>query len=153
MQRLHPSEEWEHVGGAATLSLWTWLDVLASASCLVVAALALWSGPVSRLRLPLGLLAVDQFAWNVSSVSLALSGDVRYRWVSTIASPLFVPLALHFVLRFVGAWRHAWARVLLWSLYAVFCAKSLYAFADFLGPHSNLVSDIRSRFRTSTYFS
>ena len=64
----------------ATLSLWTWLDVLASASCLVVAVFALWPGAASRLRLPLALLAVDQFAWNVSSVSLAMSGDVRYRW-------------------------------------------------------------------------
>jgi len=124
------------------LSLWTWLDVLASASSLVLAVFALWPGRPSPLRLPLALLAVDQFAWNVSSVSLALSGDFRYRWVSSITSPLFVPLGLHFVLRFVGALRERWARVLLAGAYGVFCAKSLHGLADFLTRDGDLVAGI-----------
>lgn len=114
------------------MNLWTGLQVLAATSSLMVAGLALSKGPPSPLRLPLALLAVESFVFNVSSVSLALSGDVRYRWIGTIVSPLFVPLLFHFVLLFVGR-----ARALRWLLaacYALFLGQALLALVDFLVP-------------------
>jgi signal transduction histidine kinase len=118
------------------------VDVLAAASSLVMAVFAIGPGPKSPLRVPLALIAADAFAWTASSVSLALSGDIRYRWVSTIASPLFVPFALHFVLLFVG--RSQKLKLLLWGTYALFCAKSLHGLVHFLVLQGDLAAELNT---------
>ena len=127
------------------MTLWTWLQGLAAVSSLVVVAFALARGPSSPLRLPLVLLAIDQLAWNAAAVGLELGGDDRLRWGTTIASPLFVPFALHFVVLFVGQGRRL--RPVLAAVYAVFAVKSLLSVADFVAldgagslvPHRKLI--------------
>ena len=84
------------------MSAWGWLQILAAVSAIVVAALALSQRGDSPFRLPLTLLAIDQFAWNAASVGLELTGDLRSSFIGIVAAPLFTPMALHYVLTFVG---------------------------------------------------
>lgn len=113
---------------------WAWVHILAAASGLTVALLAATRGGGSRLALPLALLALDQFAWNVASVGTALTHDVRYAQLGAIAAPWFTPLAFHFVLRFLGQ-KHA-RRLALQVAYAVFAAESVLAAIDLVTPFS-----------------
>jgi signal transduction histidine kinase len=103
----------------------------------MVAALALSRAGSKLPVLPLSLLGVNQFAWNVATVGGELSGDsVRYRWVGHVAAPLFVPLALHFVIGFIGKRRAL--RGVLTTVYALFAAKSLLTLADLWVPGFDL---------------
>ncbi len=104
---------------------WAWVHILAAASGLTVALLAATRAGGSRLALPLTLLAVDQFAWNVASVGTALTFDPRYAAIGAIAAPFFTPVAFHFVLRFLGR-RQALRRTLT-TAYVLFGAQALLA--------------------------
>jgi two-component system, NtrC family, sensor histidine kinase HydH len=108
---------------------WAWVHILAAASGLTVALLAATRAGGSRLALPLTLLAVDQFAWNVASIGTALTGDPRYAAIGAIAAPFFTPVAFHFVLRFVGR-RQAYRRALIAS-YVLFSAQAALALTLF----------------------
>ncbi len=111
---------------------WAWVHALAAASGLMVAVLAATRSGGSRLGLPLTLLAVDQFAWNVASVGTSLSHDSRYAGIGAVASPLFTPLALHFVLRFLG--RKQALRRPLQAAYALFGLQSALALLELVAP-------------------
>jgi hypothetical protein len=84
------------------MTIWAAVHVLAAASGLVVIALALTSGEGSPLRRPLALLAAEQFAWNAASVGSELTHLDTFAYLGALAAPLFPPLALHFVLTFLG---------------------------------------------------
>jgi len=110
---------------------WAWVHLLSAASGLAVGLLAVTRGAGSRLSLPLALLAADQFAWDAASIGTELTGDARYAMLGAVAAPLFAPLALHFVLAFLGR-RRAQRRV-LWASYGLFGLQSLAALGGALG--------------------
>lgn len=119
------------------MTLAAWLAVLAAASGLMVAALALSRAGSKLPVLPLSLLGVNQFTWNAATVGGELAGDSeRYRWLGHVAAPLFVPLALHFVVAFIGRRRALGA--LLTAVYALFAAKSVLTLADLWVPGFDL---------------
>ncbi|MFT3711436.1 MAG: ATP-binding protein [Archangium sp.] len=114
------------------MTTWAAVHLLAAASGLVVIALALFSGGTSPLRRPLALLAASQFAWNAASVGMELTHVQTFALLGAIAAPLFPPMALHFVLTFLGRRREL--RWLLWGAYLVFGAQSLLVFAELVIP-------------------
>ena len=105
------------------MTAWAAMHLLAAASGLVVIALALSRGEHSPLRRPLAMLAASQFAWNAASVGSEVSNLETYARLGAIAAPLFPPLALHFVLTFLG--RRRQLRSILIAAYVVFGAQSL----------------------------
>ncbi len=110
------------------MSAWGWLQILAAVSAIVVAALALLERGNSPFRLPLTLLAIDQFSWNAASVGGELTGDHHSSLVGVGAAPLFTPMALHYVLTFVG--QRARLGWVLKAAYVLFGAQTLIAIAD-----------------------
>jgi signal transduction histidine kinase len=93
---------------------------LAALAGLMVAALALLRGAKSPFALPLTLLGVDQFAWNVATVGWNVTGEERWRWLGAIATPLFIAFGVHLVLVFVGR-----RRQLTWLLIATYVVCGL----------------------------
>jgi len=79
-----------------------WLTLIACAGELALTAMALLSRNKSPLRLPLVLLSLDLFAWNLASLAFEFTWDEAWRWMDLAVSPLTAPLLLHFVLIFVG---------------------------------------------------
>jgi two-component system, NtrC family, sensor histidine kinase HydH len=65
----------------------------------------------SALALPLALVSVDQFAWNLATVGFERTGALWWKWLGAATAPLFVPFVFHFVLAVVGR-RRAWRTVL-----------------------------------------
>ncbi len=109
----------------------TWgVHILAAASGLVVIALALSSGQGSPLRRPLAMLAADQFAWNAAAVGSEVTGLHTYGLLGAIAAAMFPPVALHFVLTFLGRTRQL--RWLLWGTYGVFGLQALLPALEFV---------------------
>jgi signal transduction histidine kinase len=80
----------------------TWMHLLAATSTVVVVALALSSQSNPAFRLPLVLVAVDQFVWNAASIGLDLTHDEAYKWVGASVTPVFTALLLHYTLAFTG---------------------------------------------------
>jgi two-component system, NtrC family, sensor histidine kinase HydH len=64
----------------------------------------------SPLAVPLALLSLDVFGWTGASLVYQLSGAVAFHWLDHALVPWTAPLALHFVLVFVGR-RRALRRV------------------------------------------
>jgi len=114
------------------MTTWAAVHVLAAASGLVVIALALTSGEGSPLRRPLALLAAEQFAWNAASVGSELTHLDTFAYLGALAAPLFPPLALHFVLTFLGRRRELEKH--LWAAYVVFGLQSLMALVELVLP-------------------
>lgn len=116
------------------MSAWGWLQIFAAVSAIVVAMLALFEKGSSPFRVPLMLLAVDQFAWNAAAAGEELTGDPNAGWVGIIAAPLFTPFALHYVLTFVGQRQRL--GLLLKATYVVFGLQALVAAIDAVSPFS-----------------
>ncbi len=101
-------------------SVWTWVHVLAAMSSVVLAVLALSRHSNPRLRLPLVLLAVDQFAWNAASVGRQLTHDGGYQWAGAVVTPVFTAIILHYALAFTGRLsRFKIALIVAYALYAL----------------------------------
>lgn len=105
------------------MTAWAAVHLLAAASALVVIALALARGERSPLRRPLAMLAASQFAWSAASLGSEVTGATTYAFLGAAASPLFPPLALHFVLTFLGRTRQL--RGLLIASYVVFGVQTV----------------------------
>ena len=118
------------------MTAWAAVHLLAAASGLVVIALALSRGDRIPLRRPLALLAASQFAWNAASVGSEVTHLETYALLGVIAAPLFLPLALHFVLTFLG--RRQQLRWALVTAYVVFGAQSLLGLIELLVPFSQV---------------
>ncbi len=114
------------------MTTWAAVHLLAAASGLVVVVLALSRGQGSPLRRPLAMLAADQFTFNAAALGSELTKLDTYQLLGAVASPLFPPLALHFVLTFLG--RRKQLRWLLWGTYAVFVAQALLAASEVVAP-------------------
>lgn len=114
------------------MTAWAAVHLLAAASGLMVIALALSRGDRSPLRRPLALLAADQFAWNAASVGSEVTKLGTYALVGAIAAPFFIPLALHFVLIFLG--RSRALRGPLIAAYVVFGTQALVVLIELIVP-------------------
>ena len=88
------------------------------------------------------MLAASQFAWNAASVGTEVTHLETYALLGVIAAPLFAPLALHFVLVFLGR-RHQ-LRWVLTAAYAVFGAQSLLGAVELLVPFSQVPGGLKT---------
>jgi two-component system, NtrC family, sensor histidine kinase HydH len=127
---------------AEPVTTWAAVHLLAAASALVVIALALSRGDRSPLHRPLALLAASQFAWNAACVGYEVTHLRTYTLLGAIASPLFIPLALHFVLTFLG--RRQQLRWPLIVTYVVFGAQSLRALVELVVPVSEVHDSVQT---------
>lgn len=87
-----------------------WVSIVACAGHLALAILVFLHRTGSPLRLPMALLALDLFTWNLAALAYSVSGNVAWHWLDRAVSPFSAPLALHVVAIFVGrgrALRHA----------------------------------------------
>ncbi|MBL8917514.1 MAG: two-component sensor histidine kinase [Myxococcaceae bacterium] len=110
------------------LSVWASMHLLAATSSVVVVALALSRHSNPTFRLPLVLVAVDQFVWNVAAVGDVLTGDPAYKWLGALVTPVFGTFGLHFLLAFTG--RLARFRRLLGALYLLFAVEAVLVLLD-----------------------
>lgn len=97
-----------------------WLTLFACAGELALVGVALLGREKGALRLPLFLMSLDLFAWNLASLAFEFTWNVSWRWLDLTVSPLTVPLLLHYVLVVVGKSRRL--RGLLIACYAGFLA-------------------------------
>jgi two-component system, NtrC family, sensor histidine kinase HydH len=80
-------------------------DALTAAACagqLALALLCIARAIRSPLAVPLALLCLDIFGWTASGLAFDLSGVEAWRWLDHALTPLTAPLALQFILVFVG---------------------------------------------------
>ncbi|HME91071.1 MAG TPA: ATP-binding protein [Myxococcaceae bacterium] len=70
------------------------------------------------MALPLVLFSLVLFFWNFAALAYEVSGNLWWHWLDLSTSPLSTPLALHFVLVFVG--RRRQLRTVLVTSYAAF---------------------------------
>ena len=115
------------------MTAYQWMTALAAGAGLLLAALAMSRGARGPLAIPLALLALDQFAWNVGTLGYFAGGDAGWRWLAALTAPFFPPFAFHFVLGFVGQLDAR--RRLLQGVYAVYAAQSVLGLGLYLaGP-------------------
>ncbi len=114
------------------LNVWTWMYLLGATSTVVVVSLALSRSANPIFRVPLALLAVDQFVLNGASIARTLTQDLTYSWVGAMVTPFFPVLLLHVALAFTGRLR-VLRRVLVVT-YAVFAAEAVLVVVDWLSP-------------------
>lgn len=84
------------------MTTWGGVHLLAASSALIVVALALTQSARNPLRRPLALIGTVQFAWNAVALGSELAALPAYAMVGAIAAPFYPPLALDFVLTFLG---------------------------------------------------
>src|SRR5580700_5207185 len=104
-------------------------QTLALAACVGQLALALLSvtrATRSPLAAPLALLCLDIFGWTGAGLASELSGALQWRWIDHALTPWVAPLALQFILTFVGRSRELRATLRIVSVpSAGLCATSL----------------------------
>lgn len=106
--------------------------LIASATFLGLAALAAIRGARNPLGLPLALLCVDLFAYNVLEAFSSFVDSEQGEWVENAFAALAAPLLTHFTLAFLGARREQ--RVFLMACYAYFALIALSSLAPFVAP-------------------
>jgi two-component system, NtrC family, sensor histidine kinase HydH len=74
----------------------------ACAAQLALAFICVARAASSPLALPLALLCLDIFGWTGAGLAYQLSHVPSWRWLDHALTPWTAPLALHFVLLFVG---------------------------------------------------
>ena len=99
------------------------ISMVASVGELAFALLALTRAAKSPVARALALLSMALFAWNFAAAFYEISGNPAWRLLDVTVSPLTSPLALHFVLTFVGQRRRL--RGLLAAAYGVLGSLSL----------------------------
>jgi signal transduction histidine kinase len=110
------------------MSTQQWIFVMAAIAQLTLAALALarGSGP---LKIPLVLLCLDVAGWSAASSTYAAYGTTALSGIDHVLTPLTAPLALEFVLAFVGVRRSSHlTRIAAFILCGALSASSLVAF-------------------------
>jgi signal transduction histidine kinase len=110
------------------------MSLAACGGILILALLVLLRREKSPLSLPLGLWALDLFAWNFATLAYSVTGQEIWHLIDCSFSPFTPPLALHIILVFVGK-----ARKLRWLLvlsYIAFGLLSLSTATTLLHPDS-----------------
>jgi two-component system sensor histidine kinase HydH len=106
--------------------------LVASAAFLGLAALAVIRGARNPLALPLALLCVDLFAYNVLEAFSSFVGSEHGEWIEGASAAMSAPLLAHFTLAFLGARREQ--RVFLVLCYAYFALIALSSLSPFVAP-------------------
>jgi len=122
-----------------TMTRVTAYEVLAMVACAGHLALA-FASVVRSARSPLAstlaLFCVVMFGWNLSVLLYRLSRATEWYYLDVAISPWTTPVAMHFVLAFVGLRRRL--RLVLWVAYSGFGALSLVSAAAFFWPWADL---------------
>jgi two-component system sensor histidine kinase HydH len=92
------------------------VSVAACVGQLALALLCVARSTRSPLAVPLALLCLDIFGWTGASVAYQVSGVRQWSWIDHALTPLTVPLALQFILAFVGRRRELRATLRLVSV-------------------------------------
>lgn len=109
------------------------VTLVACAGQLALAMAAAARGAKGPLALPLAILCVDLFVWNFAALASELSGGQSLWFFFDLAtSPLTAPLALHFVLAYVGARRQL--RGVLVLVYLAFGSLSAVSLLGLVWP-------------------
>jgi signal transduction histidine kinase len=111
-----------------------WLTLVACAGQLGLALLSILRGARSPLALPLALLCLCFFSWNMAWLAYLVSGHAGWRYIDVATSPMSLPLALHFVVVFVGKRRQL--RAVLWTAYGVMGAISVASLSAFVSARA-----------------
>ncbi|MBS1150978.1 MAG: two-component sensor histidine kinase [Myxococcaceae bacterium] len=116
----------------ATIDTHEWITIASCAGHLSLATIALRRLSKSPLALPLALLCLDLFVISAADVAFHLTGAQQWQWLDVSCASLMVPLAVRFVLAFVGRSRAlAWmsrAFALYFGLIALGCAAAFLGF-------------------------
>jgi signal transduction histidine kinase len=105
------------------------VDLAACACQLALSLFCVARAARSPLAVPLALLCLDVFGWTSSGLAYDLSGVAGWHWLDHALTPWTAPLALQFVLVFVGRLRAL--RPFLWGSFlacSLLSAASLLAF-------------------------
>lgn len=106
------------------------LDLVACAGHLAVGNLVLLRQTGSPLALPLGLLALNLFAWNFADFAYTVSGQVEWHWLDLGLSPFSPALGFQMVMTFVGGLRRfRWALIASHLFFAALAASAWLAFS------------------------
>ena len=107
------------------------ISALACVGQLALVLVAVLRGGKSPLTLPLALLCIDLFTWNAADLAGQLTGQRGWEWLDLGASPLTTPLALDFVLAFLGQRRRLRAlRLVCYAFFGLLAAASALAFVS-----------------------
>jgi CheY-like chemotaxis protein len=96
----------------------------------------------SPLAVPFALLCLNMFGWTGATLAFELTQDSTWQWVDHTLTPLTAPLALQFVLVFVGRRRALRATMAVaWMACGAFSVVSVLDFASpavhaFIGSHA-----------------
>lgn len=115
-----------------------WISLIASAGQLALALMAL-RVVQKPLGLPLALLSLTMFGWNIASIAFELSGLQTWHWFDVTVSPWTTPLGFHFILTFVG--RRRQLRGLNILAYVLFGLLSLSSVVAAFWPPMRAFSD------------
>ena len=97
-----------------------WLAILATTGNLGLVIVILRRAQPSPMRLPLLLLCATMTVWSFATAMYGMFGLSGWRWLSVMAAPFMVPLALDVVLAFGGRRRkYAWFVYLMYGVYTV----------------------------------
>jgi signal transduction histidine kinase len=106
-----------------------WMFLIASLGNLTLGVLSLVRGRRSPLSLPLALLCFDMFGFSFAPLARVVSDSRVFSTADSVCTAMAAPLALHFVVVFVGA-RRAHARSAA-AAYVVFGALALSSVVGF----------------------
>jgi two-component system sensor histidine kinase HydH len=115
------------------------VSLAASAGHLALGLLAIIRSARSRLAAPLAWLCLVMFGWNFATLAHRVSGHAEWTYLDASISPLTTPVALHFVLVFVGERRRL--RWFLRLAYLAFGALSAVSACAFLCEWARFFSD------------
>jgi signal transduction histidine kinase len=100
-----------------------WIGMIVAGGYLALGIAVLAKRMLSPLAIPLALLCLDMFAWNIAALADEVSNDPAWHHLDIAISPFAPPLALHLTIAFIGRTRNY--RALLIAAYAGFALLSL----------------------------
>lgn len=107
-----------------------WLTLIAGTGLLGLASLAVLRGERSALTVPICLLCMALFSWNMADLAYKTSGQIGWHYLDLSVSPFTAPIGLHFIAAFVGRRREL--RAVLAAAYLAMGALSLSAVSAFV---------------------
>jgi two-component system sensor histidine kinase HydH len=106
-----------------------WMFLIASLGNLTLGVLSIARGRKSPVSLPLALLCFDMFGFCFAPLARRVASSEVFSYIDAITTAMAGPLALHFVVTFVGA-RRSFGRAVVLA-YAAFGALALSSAVGF----------------------
>jgi two-component system sensor histidine kinase HydH len=105
------------------------LDLVACGGHLAVGSLVLLHPGGSPLAAPLGLLALDLFAWNFADFAFTVSGNPAWHLLDLSFSPFSPALAFFLAVKFIGGARaYRWALIASDAVFTLLAGSAWLAF-------------------------